>query len=141
MTVVEGKALLEECMKVLYYRDGRTINRVSQTGVQFYPKTLCYPPISPRSLNPMFCFPLPVLLLAIRFKSARLLLPVVRSLSRMSWRRSGTTLALSTRVLLAPARGNGTCTYRVLFLSTALNVLHYGWRRVFISDSLHYILH
>ena len=31
MTVVEGKALLEECMKVLYYRDGRTINRVSHT--------------------------------------------------------------------------------------------------------------
>jgi hypothetical protein len=31
MTVVEGKKLLEECMKVLYYRDGRTINRVSQT--------------------------------------------------------------------------------------------------------------
>jgi hypothetical protein len=30
MTVVEGKKLLEECMKVLYYRDGRTINRVSQ---------------------------------------------------------------------------------------------------------------
>ena len=31
MTVVEGKKLLEECMKVLYYRDGRTINRVSRT--------------------------------------------------------------------------------------------------------------
>ena len=31
MTVAEGKKLLEECMKVLYYRDGRTINRVSQT--------------------------------------------------------------------------------------------------------------
>lgn len=28
LTVVEGRAILETAMKVLFYRDGRTINRV-----------------------------------------------------------------------------------------------------------------
>jgi 20S proteasome subunit beta 7 len=33
LTVAEGKAILESCMKVLFYRDGRTINRVQFTTI------------------------------------------------------------------------------------------------------------
>ena len=41
LTVAEGKAILEACMKVLFYRDGRTINRVRSAFAMFV-STIAY---------------------------------------------------------------------------------------------------
>lgn len=96
MTVVEGKKLLEECMKVLYYRDGRTINRVSQTR-----PTCVSPCISLRFKS----LKLPLCCALCRCKSAQLRPPAARSRSRTSWKPSGITQDSLTRGATPPAPG------------------------------------
>ena len=43
LTVEEGKAILETCLKVLFYRDGRTINRVQMTTITAAGSTISEP--------------------------------------------------------------------------------------------------
>ena len=87
LSVAEGKAILESCMKVLFYRDGRTINRVryyaTAENVWFQLTTVSY-----------------------RFKSALSLLRVAKFRSRTRSKQNGAMPGSESRAVMRQARGD-----------------------------------